>query len=154
MEPVVRFSSIDMTLALGADSYLRQRLPGPDFVAPDPVGQHCLKNLVDIVVNSKVCFLVLPSGEDDSSRSVLLDRLSRIGSIPDCAAVHLKPSVEKRVFRAFWETMETLGHDWVSQWFKSQFWNPIVTRHHHPGLGPRVRMFKTITMKAGRFGEN
>jgi hypothetical protein len=139
------FVSTDMTLALGAESYIRRRHPGRENLAVDPVGAQCLTSLIDIVVNSKVCFVALPSHDDYGSRPALIEGLTALKMIPDCATVRLRPAVEKRIFRAFWEVLDTLGPEWMGQWLRSQFWNPVVSRHHHPRLGSRARTFVTIT---------
>ena len=134
-----------MTLALGADSYLRQWSDGQDGIFLDPVGRTCLKDFIDVIVNSEECFLTLPSDFEYVSLPPLIKRLTNLKQLPNCAGIQLKESVEVRIFNAFWETLKSLGHDWISQWFKSQFWNPIVTRHHQGRLGTTARKFKTIT---------
>ena len=141
---IPRFSSIDMTLALGADSFIRERQPGVTGPS-DPVGKACLSDLIDLVVNSEVCFLLRPSEDEFSSRPELVQGITAIKSIPDCAAIRLSEAAEKRVFREFWRTCQDFGHGWLSRWWCSQVWNPAVISKQLPRLGPRARSFTAIT---------
>lgn len=142
-EPALRNSSVDMTLALGAESFLRYRHDPARGV--DPSGESCFINLVDLVINSKICYLTWPSSEGYQHRPELLERLSLDNEIPNCASVHLNKTTEKRVFKAFWEVFQSFGYEWFARWWNSHFSDPIVIQHHLPRLGNKARDLKTIT---------
>jgi hypothetical protein len=132
-----------MTLMLGADSFIRQRLPGVASVPPDPVGSQCLSTLIDLVVNSEACFLMLPSLQDYPTPLVLALRISDLKRLRNCAHVQLTATTEKRVIREFRGLIRE--HDWLSQWFKSHWGNPVAPRHQSPALGNLAKRFATIT---------
>jgi hypothetical protein len=136
---------IDMTLALGADSYLQQRNPRPEGICSDPAGESCLRDFVDVIVNSSTCYFALPSENDYWIRPALLRGITALQIIPKCAGVPLKDSVERRVFAGFQETYHDLGHEWVSSWFLSHVLNPVVNRYHNTRLGAKARSFITIS---------
>ena len=142
-EPSLRNSSIDMTLALGAESFLEHRLNPSRGL--DPSGESCFVNLVNLAVNSEICFLTWPSNEDYLYRPELLERLPSIKHIRDCASVRLKPSKEKRVFDIFWQVFRAFGHEWFAQWWNSHFSDPVVVQHHLPRLGNRARKLRSIS---------
>lgn len=143
IQSALKYSAIDMTLALGADSFVRERNnPGLDV---DPSGEHCFVNIIDLAVNSDVCFLPVPSHEEYVYVPELLDRLGSIQPIADCATVHLKASKEKRIFKAFWEVYKDFGYEWFAQWWKSHFSNQWVVKHHLPRLGNTAGKLTTIT---------
>jgi hypothetical protein len=142
-EPALRFSSIDMTLALGAESFLEYRRNPVRGL--DPSGESAFVNMVDLVINSDVCFLTWPSNEDYPYRPELLERLPSIKEIPNCASVRLKHSKEERVFKSFWSVFEAFGYQWFAQWWNSHFADPVVIKHHLPRLGNRARKLTTIS---------
>jgi hypothetical protein len=136
-------SVVDMTLMLGADSFMRQRLPGADNAPHDPVGSQCLSNFVDLVVNSEACFLLLPSSDDYPTPLALARRVSALKRLRNCAAVKLNSTTEKRVVREFRSLLQ--DYDWLSQWFKSHWGNPLAPRHQSPALGRLAKRFATIS---------
>lgn len=136
--------SLDMTVLLAAESYLRCRSTDLATDYSDPFGSICLKDLVDLIVNSD-CYFTLPSDSVDGSRPLVED-IEGLKLLPNCAAVPLKDSVERRIFQTFWETIE-IGRRWVAQWLKSQLWNPIVHRRRLPYLGKEATHFATIADK-------
>jgi hypothetical protein len=91
-EHQVHFASIDMTLALGAESHIRRRHPGPENLAVDPVAAQCLTNLIELVVNSEVCFLALPSHDDYQSRPALIKHLTVLKRFRIRASIRMAPA--------------------------------------------------------------
>jgi hypothetical protein len=142
-EPILRFSSIDMTLALGAESFIQHR-QNPSL-GLDPSGESCFVNLIDLAVNSRICFLTWPSTEDYLYRPKLLERLPSIQKIPNCASVRLQPAIEKRVFDAFWQVFRAFGYEWFAQWWTSHFSDPVVLKHYLPRLGKTASKLSTIS---------
>lgn len=136
-------SAIDMTLLLGADSFLRHRLPGGDAIPPDPVGSQCLINFVDLVVNAEACFLMLPSKTDYPTQLPLACRVPALKRLRNSADVHLNVSTEKRVVREFKSLIK--DYEFLSQWFRAHWGNPATPRHQSPALGSLARQFATIS---------
>jgi hypothetical protein len=127
-EQAMSLSSIDMTLVLGAESFLRQRTPGND-IEPDPAGEQCLVDLIDLVVNSRVCYLPVRQREDYRAVSPFLRSLPPIVPIPNAAHLSLSITAEKRIVGHFWRAVRSLRPRWFGQWWKSQVSNPAVVQY-------------------------
>src|SRR5947209_3799647 len=136
-------AAVDMTLLLGAESFVRHRQPGGQAIPQDPVGRECLTNLVDLLVNSEACFLLLPASDDYSVAPVLAQRTSALRRLHNCAAVTLKQTTERRIVREFKRVME--DYDWLAQWFRAHWGDPQVPRHHSLAFGNLTKRFATVT---------
>jgi len=138
-------SAVDMTLLIGADSFLRHRLPGGSVTPPDPVGGQCLTNLIDLVVNSEACFLLLPSEKDYPSKLPFANQVPALKRLRNSATIQLRPATETRVFREFMILVR--DYEFLAQWFKAHWGNPDVPREQSPALGSLARQFFTIRVK-------
>lgn len=125
----IEHSAIDTTLALGADSYLREHGPlGSRAGALDPFGRECLIALIDLVVNSTVCHLILPTDREYLETPAIVKGLPALIRIRNAASVSLADEAEARIVAAFWATVDQLG-DNLSRWYRSQALNPIVIKN-------------------------
>ena len=147
LQPIIRFSSTDMTLALGAELFVREHHDTARYAAADPAGEQCFITLVDLIVNSEACFLTLPAAADYGSNPLVVERLRKeLKRIPECAAVTLSRETEDRVFTGFRALItDNFAREWLGRWLRSQFLNPIVNAQHHARLGERARNFIAIT---------
>lgn len=143
IDPLVDLSAVDMTLLLGADSFVKRRLPGCQNVPADPEGRKCLGDFIDLLVNSDACFLMLPTIEDYATPLVFARQIPALKRLRNCATLQLNKTTEKRVIREFQNII--MDHDWLSQWFKSHWGNPTTPRNQFPALGDLAKRFETIT---------
>lgn len=132
-------TAADMTLLLGAESWLtrhlktrvyswesdgeRQRYPH------DPTGKECLRDFIDLIVNSETMYFTLPR-ENQSHTPLLLSELSQyLRGLPK-AAITLTPELEVNVFNGFIDLAIHRGVDWIWKWTKFQLENPLVHLGH------------------------
>ncbi len=130
---ILRVTSTDMTLVLGAESYVRR-----DQYPSDPSGRECLRDFVDLVLNSDKMYFTLP-GSEDRGTSVLIQRLGRLLSrLPEAAAINLTPQTELRVLDGLIDLAVHRSRDWLRRWLEFQLLNPIVTEGHRIRVGGKI----------------
>lgn len=144
MEKQLENSSVDMTLALAADSYLREKQRGFDLALSDPTGRECFITLVDLAVNSDSFYMPEPSTDDYADLPIFVNRLKRICPLHRCADVQLSDETERSIFEVFWSLVEK-KKDTLAQWFRSQLHNPHVLRFHQVQAEGSRRTFATFT---------
>lgn len=138
MEPleIPTTTATDMTLVLGAESYIDNRRNDYN----DPWGKECLRDFVDLVLNSEKFYFTLP-GKKNKGVPSLISELSAsklIHRLPD-AAIHLKPSTEKKIFNGFANLVLGEDREWIWDWLKFQLINPIVTEGHRIRVGSMTK---------------
>jgi hypothetical protein len=135
----LQVTASDMTLLLGAESWLTRRTKTRLYswesqqdrrTYPfDPKGRDCLRDFIDLVVNSEVMYFTLPH-EDQSHVPILVVELAKyLRSLPK-AAIDLPPEIEENVFSGFIDLAEHRGADWIWKWTKFQLENPLVYLGH------------------------
>jgi len=137
-------SSVDMTLALGADSFLRSRGVGSDPMREDPTGRDCFVNLVDLAINSDNFYMPQRSRDDYAELSIFVNSLSAVRPLDDCAAVVLSDYAERQIYDAFWRLVEQRP-SWLLPWFASQLYNPHSQKFHEIQAQDSTRTFATIS---------
>jgi len=138
MEPseFPKVTATDMTLALGAESYIDHHRD----IYNDPWGKECLRDFVDLVLNSEKMYLTLP-GKKNKGVPALIKELSAsklLHRLPD-AAIHLSLGTEENIFSGFINLVAREPEAaWLWDWLAFQLVNPIVTEGHRVRVGSMV----------------
>lgn len=125
-------TATDVTLVLGAESYIRR-----NNYPSDPSSRECLRDFVDLILNSEKMYLTLP-GSEDQGTPVLIQRLGGILSRLPEAAIDLTPETELKVRDGLVNLAADRGRDWLRRWLEFQLFNPIVTEGHRTRVGGRM----------------
>ena len=85
-----RVTATDMTLLLGAESYIRRS----ESVYNDPWSKDCLRDFIDLVLNSEQMYFTLPGQKNKGVPTLVRELAGLLHKLPD-AAIYLTPEVEE-----------------------------------------------------------
>ncbi len=125
----LRATATDMTLLLGAQSHITSHRDNPD-----PRGEQCLADFIDLVLNCESMYVTLPKTTTGDPGLLQTDLRAMLKDYPN-AAMSLKPEAEQSVFMGFKQLVNDSGLVWVNAWIRFQLLNPIVTAGHAERLG-------------------
>jgi hypothetical protein len=137
-------ASIDMTLGLAAESYLKSRERNANPHDIDPWGRDCFINLVDLKVNSTL-FLPQRSLADYAWLPIFVNRIGGLTQLPNCAKMLLEPAIERKILRRFWRMTEAIGHRSIVQWWRSQLLSSSVLAYQRARRDQRSAKMLTIS---------
>ncbi|MBN1873022.1 MAG: hypothetical protein JXA33_02250 [Anaerolineae bacterium] len=127
-----KVTATDMTLVLGAESYIDQK----QSVFNDPWGKDCLRDFVDLVLNSEKMYFTLPGKKNKGVPSLIaeLSASKMLHKLPD-AAIRLTPEIEENVFNGFLDLVTKKSKTRFWDWVAFQVVNPIVAEGHRIRIG-------------------